>query len=111
MHAMLMGTLTGDPVRRTGQSGREFTTASMRVPSDGAEAFLASLIAFSTSAADALAEHRKGDTIVCGGRGSLKSWTGRDGQEQHGLGLVVEAVMSAHQFQKRRKAGGTDANE
>jgi single-stranded DNA-binding protein len=111
MHAMLMGTLVADPVCRTSAAGKPFVTATMRVPCDGAEAFLANLIAFSTSAADALADHRKGDTLVCGGRGSLKSWTGRDGTEQHRLSLVVEQCMSEYGFQKRRKTaahGGED---
>lgn len=103
LHCMAMGALVADPVRRTGQSGKEFVTASMRVPVDGSDAFLASLIAFSTSAADALAQHAKGDTVVVGGRGGLKSWTGRDGSEQHGMSIVVESVMSEYQFQKRRK--------
>ncbi len=109
LHAMAMGTLVADPVRRTGQSGRDFVTASMRVACDGAEPFLASLIAFSTSAAEALAEHRKGDGLVVGGRANLKSWTGRDGQEQHGLGIVVEQVMSEYQFGKRRRGTDDDA--
>jgi single-stranded DNA-binding protein len=108
LHAMVMGTLVADPVRRTGQAGKEFVTASMRVPVEGGEAFLASLIAFSSIATEALAQHAKGDTIVVGGRGNLKSWQGRDGQEQHGLGVVVEEVMSEYAFGKRRKAMNGD---
>lgn len=103
MHAMLMGTLISDPVRRTSQSGKPYTTGSLRVPCDGGEAFLASLIAFNAGAAEMLANHRKGDTITCGGRASLRSWVGRDGAEQHGVSVTVEAVMSEYQFAKRRK--------
>lgn len=106
MHAMLMGTLIKDPTSRTSSSGTPYTTATLRVPCEGADAFLASCIAFSASAAEALAQHHKGDTVVVGGRASLKSWAGRDGTEQHGLGIVVEAVMSEYQFGKRRKQAG-----
>ena len=103
-HAMVMGTLVSDPVRRTGQSGKPFTTATLRVPCEGGDSFLASLIAFDTRVAEQLAEHGKGDTLVAGGRANLKAWTGRDGTEQHGLGIVVEQVMSEYQLNKRRKA-------
>lgn len=106
LHAMAMGTLVADPVRRTSQAGKPFVTATIRVPVEGGEPFLASLIAFSTTVAEQLAQHANGDTVVAGGRASLKSWTGRDGQEQHGLGLVVEQIMSEYQFSKRRKAAG-----
>lgn len=103
MHAMAMGTLISDPVRRTSSSGKPYTTASLCVPCEGADACIASAIAFSAAAAESLAQHRKGDTLVIGGRASLKSWSGRDGQEQHGIGIVVESVMSEYQFAKRRK--------
>lgn len=52
LHCMAMGTLVADPVRRTSQAGKPFVTASLRVACDGAEPFLASLIAFSTTAAE-----------------------------------------------------------
>jgi single-stranded DNA-binding protein len=103
LHCMALGTLVADPVRRTSAAGKPFVTASLRVPCDGAEPFLASLIAFSQTAADALAQHGKGDALVVGGRANLKAWMGRDGQEQHGLSIVVESVMSEYQFGKRRK--------
>lgn len=106
MHAMLMGTLIKDPTSRTSSSGTPYTTATLRVPCEGADAFLASAIAFNSAAAEALAQHKRGDTVVVGGRASLKSWNGRDGTEQHGLGIVVEAVMSEYQFAKRRKQSG-----
>ena len=110
MVAMVMGSLVADPVRRTGQSGKPFVTASMRVPVEGGDAFLASLIAFSTSAGEALAALAKGDQVVVGGRASLKSWTGRDGAEHHGVSIVVEQVMNPYRLGVRRKAAAGESD-
>jgi single-stranded DNA-binding protein len=104
MHVMIMGPLIADPVVRTGKSGKPYTTATLRVAGEGAEAFLASLIAFSPTASEALAAHRKGDTICAGGRASLRRWESKDGQTNHGLSIVCESVMSEFQFSTRRKA-------
>lgn len=113
LHAMVMGSLVSDPlvsdpIRRTGASGKAFVTASVRVSAESAsehqEAFLASLIAFSPPTCEALAVHRKGDTICAGGRASLKEWQGKDGQTKHGLAIVVESVMSEYQFATRKKS-------
>lgn len=102
MLAIVTGVLASDPVRRNGQSGREFVTASVRVHAEG-EPFLASAICFDAGACTKLVGLRKGDQVAIGGRASLKAWQGRDGTEQHGVGLVVEQVMTPAQFGKRRK--------
>lgn len=102
MLAIVTGVLAAAPVRRNGQSGREFVTATVRVHAEG-EPFLTSAICFDQNACAKLIGLRKGDQVAIGGRASLKAWEGRDGTEQHGVGLVVEQVMTPAQFGKRRK--------
>lgn len=105
LNTLASGTLTADPVRRQGsKSGRDFCTASLRVPTDGGEAILCSLIAFDPDVVDALLAHVKADTLAIAGRAKMNSWTGRDGELQQGLSIVVERVMSAYQVGKQRRA-------
>ena len=44
------GTLVADPRRRTSATGKDYATASLRVPAEDAEAMLVSLIAFNADA-------------------------------------------------------------
>lgn len=109
---MCTGTLTADPQSRVGQSGKRFALCNLRVPSDGADAMLVSAIVFGDESIDKLMACAKGDSICMGGRGALKSWTGKDGAERTGLSLTATRVMTPYEFDKRRKAttdrGGDD---
>jgi len=89
------GTLNTEPQQRTSAKGATYATALMCVPSDGAEAVLMSLICFNAGTVEALLAHAKGDTIACAGKAKLSQWTGRDGNEAHGLSMIAERVLSA----------------
>ncbi len=93
MHLLATGALVSDPARRTGASGAEFATATLRVSTDGG-AILVSLIAFRDRAA-ALLELKQGDAVAASGRASLRSWTGKDGVEKHGMSIAVDKIASA----------------
>jgi single-stranded DNA-binding protein len=93
LHILATGSLTADPVRRTGASGKDFATATLRVATDD-DAVLVSLIAFG-DAAETLLAHRQGSALAVAGRAKLSSWTGRDGAEHHGLSVVAEQIASA----------------
>jgi len=54
-----------------------------------------SLICFNAGTVEALLAHAKGDTIACAGKAKLSQWTGRDGNEAHGLSMIAERVLSA----------------
>lgn len=111
LNILASGILTADPVQRTGsKSGRDFCTASLRVPTDGGEAILCSLIAFDQDVVDALLAHVKTDTLAIAGRAKMNSCASRDGEQQHGLSVVVERVMSVYQVGKQRRAA-RDAEE
>jgi len=96
------GTLVRDPESRQSKAGKAFATALLRVPTEGEDAALVSVIAFSTSACTALLAHAKGDSVAVTGRGKLTSWIGQDGAEKHGINVVAESVLSAYQVEKRR---------
>ncbi|OGA13746.1 MAG: hypothetical protein A3H32_14395 [Betaproteobacteria bacterium RIFCSPLOWO2_02_FULL_63_19] len=104
LNILATGTLVADPQRRTSAKGATYATASLRVPSDGADAVLVSLICFATDAVDALLAHAKGDALAVAGRAKLSSWTGRDGAECHGLAVTAERVLSPYMLDKKRTA-------
>ena len=92
LFALTSGPLIADPVRREGAKG-PLATAMLRAATGEGEAILVSLIAFGDDAARLL-EYGKGDALAVSGRAQMKSWTGRDGAEKHGLGLVVEQIAA-----------------
>jgi single-stranded DNA-binding protein len=107
LYVLATGSLTADPVRRTGASGKDYATASLRVSTDD-DPVLISVIAFGEQAEQLLA-HRQGSALAVSGRAKLSSWTGRDGAEHHGLSVVAEQVASASaarraEAERRREA-------
>lgn len=94
LYSLVLGSLTADPVRRVGASGKPFATGQVRCATDGADSVLVSLIAFG-DAADSLLAHSVGAVLAVSGRAKLTQWVGRDGTEKHGLSLVIEQIASA----------------
>lgn len=103
LHVLAQGSLVSDPQERTSAAGKPYCIASLRVPMDGEESMLASLIAFDAAAVQALLQLHKGDPVSVAGEGKLTSWTGKDGQEKHGLSVTVRVAMSVYQARKRRR--------
>jgi single-stranded DNA-binding protein len=101
------GVLVRDPEPRQSKAGKEYVTGLLRVPCDGEDA-LVSVIAFAAVAVQALLALGKGDSIAVTGRAKLTSWT-KDGEEKHGISVVVESVLSAYQVEKRRSAATSKA--
>lgn len=93
VHVHVSGTLAADPVQRIGQSGKRFTTASIR-SGGGDEAIFVNLIAF-REVAERLAELRRGDAVSVSGRGELRSWTAKDGSERTSLAIAANEIAAA----------------
>lgn len=108
LSVLASGTLVRDPERRTSTAGRAYATALLRVPCEGEDAVLVSLIAFSSTSAEALLAHAKGDSLAVTGRAKLTSWA-KDGEQRHGLSVTVEGVLSPYQLEKRRSRARGDA--
>jgi len=102
LSVLASGTLVRDPEQRTSAAGKPYATALMRVPAEDTDPTLASLIAFERDAVAALLALTRGDSLAVAGRGKLTSWT-KDGEEHHGLSVVVEQVLTLYAIEKRRK--------
>ena len=101
LNLLASGTLAHDPVERQTDGGKVYATSSMRTPIENAEPVFLSLIAFGPTA-QALLALAKGDSIAVAGRGELASWTGRDGEQRHGLKCVVDQLLTPYSIAKKR---------
>jgi hypothetical protein len=66
LELLISGKLLRDPQARTGQSGKPFTTALVRVPTEREESALANVIAFGETG-ERLARLRAGDSVSLAG--------------------------------------------
>ena len=101
--ALVSGDLIADPVERTTQAGKPFTTATLRVPA-GAEAIFIGVAAFDRTAAERLAQMRKGGTVAAVGVLEQTTWTGKDGSERTGWRLTASEVLTAYAATKKRRS-------
>src|SRR5512144_1505533 len=92
------GKLIKDPIKRTSANGKCYCTALLSVPTDDGQALI-SAIAF-TDCAEKLLTHHQGDTISVLGKAKLSEWT-KDGQQKHGLDMVVDRLLSPYELTKR----------
>ena len=69
LSVLIEGTLIAAPVRRTSAKGSAFVTAQVRCHADDGESVFCSVIAFSASTAEALAQLAAGDTVADGWAG------------------------------------------
>lgn len=107
--ALIAGKLQGAPTQRTGQSGKPFVTAKVRVASSDGEGLFVNVITFSTTAGDALLALGDGDSVALSGSLTPKVWTDRAGVAKPSLDLVAHQVLTAyHVTRKRRTMSATD---
>lgn len=106
--ALISGRLIKPAQARTGNNGKAFALAQITVPTEGEESLLASCIAFSRTAVDALLALDKGDAVAVAGKAKLSSWTGSDGTQKHGLNVTVEQVLTAYHVRRKRNAAQAD---
>jgi single-stranded DNA-binding protein len=109
--ALVSGRLRGAVMVRTSKTGNPFASWRMAVAGKDGESVLVSCIAFSTTAIDAVQRLSDGDSIAATGEAAIKTWTGNDGTQRHGLDLVVHGVMSAYHAGRKRKASSEPGNE
>lgn len=109
--ALISGKLIVAPTKRVGQSGKEFTTATIAASSGNGEDVMVSVIAFSTDAQAALGALGKGEGVAVTGKATPKVFTGKDGQSKPALDLVVEVVMTPYQLKVKRDKSTGSSNE
>jgi single-stranded DNA-binding protein len=98
--ALISGRLVRDPMTRTGQSGKPFTTALLRCDTGEEEQTLVSVIAFQ-EAGEKLGRLKAGDAVAVAGSAKLSSWE-KDGETRHGLSVTASSVLSAYDVKRRR---------
>jgi single-stranded DNA-binding protein len=96
------GTLAADPQARTSSAGKLYATALLRVATED-EPIMVSAIAFSTTAAETLLAHKKGDIVSIVGQATLSTWTDREGKERHGLKVTASRCLSTHEAARQRE--------
>ena len=104
---LITGVLVNDPQQRVGASGKPFTIALVRA-GDGEDAVLASVIAFG-DAASALLDFSKGYPVSLSERARLSSWTGRDGEQRHGLSLTISQLIGLDQPRLSRRRDSSNS--
>lgn len=107
LSVLIEGTLTAAPVARTGAKGNAFTTAQMRTAGEDGETVWCSVIAFSASAADALAKLSTGDAVAIAGSAALHHWQKQGGEHRVGLRVTAARVMTVYDAGQRRKAASS----
>jgi single-strand DNA-binding protein len=108
MDVLLQGVLASDPQSRTSSKGNAYATALLRVPLSDSDAELFSIIAFNSTAVDALLQRSKGDSIAVSGSAQRNDYTDKNGTERKGWKVVAEALLSLYHARKARKAAGGD---
>jgi single-stranded DNA-binding protein len=100
--ALITGKLIADPERRTGTSGKTFTTFRLSAATDDDSTFVSG-IAFG-AAGEQIAGLDRGDTISVTGRAKPKAWAGKDGEPKAGLDVVADQVLTAYHLKRKRAA-------
>ena len=104
LDVLVSGKLVRDPVTRTGQSGKPFTTCLLRVDVGEEEQMLVSVIAFQ-EVGEKLGRLKSGDAVSVAGSAKLSSWE-KDGETRHGLSVTASSVLSAYDVRRRRGSEG-----
>lgn len=110
LDVLITGHMVKPAQQREAANGKPFALAQVSVPTEGGESLLASCIAFSRSAVDALLALDKGDAVSLVGRAKLSGWTGSDGATKHGLNVTVDAVLTVYAIRKKRAAAWGDGD-
>jgi single-stranded DNA-binding protein len=91
-HALICGSLTADPQKRTTKDCRHYVTVSVRIEDQKASTVL-SAIGFGEYA-DSLSQFVKGDSVAIGGPARLTEWTARDGTVSRGVSVTAYQIAS-----------------
>lgn len=94
---LVSGVLIADPVQRTTNKGQPFATFTLR-----SDAALVNCIAFDLGAVEEVMRAHKGEMLSVAGKGELRSWTARNGAESHGLGCLVDRVLTVAKQERPR---------
>ncbi|WP_367025163.1 single-stranded DNA-binding protein [Methylococcus sp. ANG] len=92
IYVLAQGELHRDPIQRTSQTGRVFTTANLKVQSDG-ETVWASIICFTDEGQQELLRLRAGDAVSVQGKCKLTVYQKGD-EYRASLDVVANSVIA-----------------
>jgi single-stranded DNA-binding protein len=101
---LVAGKIYGATQQRTGQSGKRFVTCKARAATGDGDGVFVNVIAFSTSAGDALLALGDGDSVALAGTLTPKVWVDKNGEARPALDMVAHQVMTAYQVKRKRAA-------
>ena len=101
---LVCGKLYGTATSRTSQSGKRFVTAKVRAAVGDGESLFVNVIAFSTTAGEALLALADGDSVALAGTLTPKAWVDRAGDAKPALDLVAHAVLTTYHVKRKRAA-------
>lgn len=101
---LMGGKLYGAARSRTGQNGKAFVTAKVRVASSDVESLLVNVITFSGSVGAALLVLGDGDSVALAGALTAKVWTDRSGEATPALDMVAQAVPTVYHVKRKGQA-------
>ena len=104
--ALIAGKLTKKPVQRTGNSGKPFATANVRVATTGEEAVFVSVISFDSAIVAALVALDAGDSVSLSGQLTPKVWQGKPA-----LDLVAHGILTPYHVTRKRTAASSKESQ
>lgn len=107
---LVSGKLYGTATSRTSQNGKQFVTAKVRAAVGDGESLFVNVIAFSTTAGEALLALADGDSVALAGTLTPKAWVDRAGEAKPALDLVAHAVLTAYHVKRKRAAVQGEGN-
>ncbi len=106
---LIGGKLYGKAAKRTGNNGKDFTTAKVRTPTADGDSIFVNVITFSDEVGAALLALDDGDSISLTGALSVKVWTDKNGEARPALDMVAHAALTSYHVSRKRQAVGKKA--
>ena len=106
IHALISGSLYGDPQQRTGKSGKPFTTAKLKTAGKDGQPIWVNLIAFN-DVGDQLAALSANAPLSVTGQAEISAWIGKDGNPAAGLSLTIEEMIGLKQKSPKKRSTAT----
>jgi single-stranded DNA-binding protein len=102
--ALIGGKLYGQPAERTSKNGKPFATAKVRATTVSGESLFVNVIAFASSAVEALLALQDGDSVALSGELTPRVYTDKQGEARPTLDLMAHAVLTAYSVSRKRQA-------
>lgn len=99
---LIAGKVQGQPMRKTGKTGKAFVTAKVRAHAGDGDVFV-NVISFSDSTGAALLALGDGEAVALAGTLKPGAWLDKEGNARPSLDMVASAVLTAYHVAKKRK--------